>query len=125
MVFVNGVLLYDGDCGFCTRSAMFLRKRLRTPVEVLPWQSVDLAPLGVTAAQCAEAVQYVAGGRVSAGPAAVADVLRGARARLWRLAGWLLGRRPALVLAGPVYRWIARNRHRLPGGTVACELPRV
>ena len=27
------------------------------------------------------------------------------------------------ALAGVVYRWVARNRHRFPGGTPACAMP--
>ena len=26
------------------------------------------------------------------------------------------------ALARPVYRWVAQNRHRLPGGTAACQV---
>jgi predicted DCC family thiol-disulfide oxidoreductase YuxK len=26
-------------------------------------------------------------------------------------------------LAGVIYRWVARNRSRLPGGTPACAVP--
>jgi len=123
----DAVFLYDGDCGFCTRCAQFLRRRVRPPVPIMAWQAVDLTPLGVTAAQCAEAVQYVAGGRVSAGPVAIADLLRtvaGRRGLVWRRLGWVLARRPVVALAWPVYRWVARHRHRFPGGTAACELPR-
>jgi predicted DCC family thiol-disulfide oxidoreductase YuxK len=121
------VFLYDGDCGFCTRCAMVLQRRMRTPVPIVAWQSTDLAPLGVTAAQCSEAVRYVDGERVSAGPVAIADVLRTASRRRdvgWRVAGRLLGTRAVLPIAWPVYRWVARNRQRFPGGSAACELPR-
>lgn len=123
----QAVFLFDGDCGFCTRCAQFLRRRVPVPARIVSWQSVDLAPLDVSARECADAVQYVAGGRVSAGPAAIADLLRTARGRWalgWRIAGWLLARRPVLMLAWPAYRWVARHRHQFPGGTVACELPR-
>ena len=41
----------------------------------------------------------------------------------WRPLGRLLGLAPVRAAAWPVYRWIARNRHRLPGGTAACSLP--
>jgi predicted DCC family thiol-disulfide oxidoreductase YuxK len=119
-----GVFLYDGDCAFCTRCAVFLRRHVFTPVRVAAWQSVDLTPLGVTAEEAASAVQYIGVGRVSAGPVAIADLLRTASSRWWRLGGAVLGLRPVLWLAWPVYRLISANRHRLPGGTVACELPR-
>jgi predicted DCC family thiol-disulfide oxidoreductase YuxK len=117
------MFLYDGDCAFCTRCAVFLRRHVPTAERIVAWQAADLESLGVTAAQCAEAVQYVAPSRVSAGPVAVADLLRTARSRRWRIAGRVLGSRAALPVAWPVYRLIARNRHRLPGGTAACELP--
>lgn len=122
--------LFDGDCAFCSSCARFIERHIRTPVAVVAWQFADLDRLGVTEAQCAEAVQFVRGSPpapgVTAGPAAIADLLRastGAAGRLlWRPAGWLLGLRPVTALAWPVYRWVARNRHRLPGGTAACQV---
>jgi predicted DCC family thiol-disulfide oxidoreductase YuxK len=62
-----------------------------------------------------------AGGRITTGPEAIADFLRDAGA-LWRPLGAVLGQRPVLLVAWPVYRWISHNRHRLPGGTAACSL---
>jgi predicted DCC family thiol-disulfide oxidoreductase YuxK len=116
------VFLYDGDCGFCTRCATFLHRHVDTPAKIVAWRSVDLAPLGVTAQECASAVQFSSGGRVSAGPVAIADLLRTAANPGWRVAGRLLGLRPVLVLAWPVYRLVARYRHRLPGGTASCDI---
>ena len=41
---------------------------------------------------------------------------------LWRVAGYLL-RIPGINhLAKRVYYWIAKNRHRLPGGTPECSM---
>jgi predicted DCC family thiol-disulfide oxidoreductase YuxK len=123
----QAVFLFDGDCAFCTRCAQFLRRRVNTPVPIVAWQMIELRPLGVTAAQCQQAVQYVAGGRATAGPVAIADLLRtatGASGLLWRAAAAVLATRPALALGWPVYRWVARHRHRLPGGSATCELPR-
>jgi predicted DCC family thiol-disulfide oxidoreductase YuxK len=121
------VFLFDGDCGFCTRCAAFLHRRVPTPVRIAAWQAVDLQPLGITAAQCCQAVQYVAHGHVTAGPVAIADLLRtavGPRGLPWRLAGAVLARRPVVTLAWPVYAWVARHRHRFPGGSATCEIPR-
>jgi predicted DCC family thiol-disulfide oxidoreductase YuxK len=121
--------VYDGDCAFCSSCARFIERRIRTPARVEAWQRLDLAALGLTADACADAVQWVdADGGVAAGPVAIARLLRraeGLAGRLvWRPAGTVLGTRPALMLAWPGYRWVARNRHRLPGGTAACALPR-
>ena len=121
--------VYDGDCAFCSSCARFIERRVHTPALVSAWQHLDLAALGLTVDACADAVQWVgADGTVAAGPAGIARLLRAATGPsgrlLWRPAGAVLGTRPVLALAWPAYRWVARNRHRLPGGTAACALPR-
>lgn len=114
--------LYDGDCGFCTTTARWLGRRVVGRVLVVPWQRADLAALGVTAEQAREAVQWsAAGSPVLAGPDAVAALLRYGRAG-WPLVGRVLGARAVRPLAWPAYRWVARHRHRLPGGTPACAI---
>jgi predicted DCC family thiol-disulfide oxidoreductase YuxK len=117
------VFLYDGDCGFCTWSAGLVDRYIHSPVPVVAWQWADLTALGLTVAECQEAVQWVST-TTRSGPAAIAALLRTSTRRGWRLAGRALATRPAIALAWPVYRLIARNRHRLPGGTAACALPR-
>jgi predicted DCC family thiol-disulfide oxidoreductase YuxK len=129
----RSTFLYDGDCSFCSSCARFIERHIRTNIAIMPWQFADLDRLGLTAVQCEEAVQFVpampslAGPVASAGPVALGELLRassGVTGRLlWRPAGHLLRMRPILALAWPVYRWIARNRHRMPGGTAACALP--
>ncbi|HEY3010954.1 MAG TPA: DCC1-like thiol-disulfide oxidoreductase family protein [Micromonosporaceae bacterium] len=116
--------VYDGDCAFCTSCARFIERWIPTDAAVVPWQFVDLDALGLTVAECADAVQWVAAdGTVAAGPEAIALLLRDSRRQPWRMAGRLLGLRPVRALAWPAYRWVARNRHRLPGGTAACAVP--
>jgi predicted DCC family thiol-disulfide oxidoreductase YuxK len=115
--------VYDGDCAFCTRCAQFAQRRVPTPAAIVPWQRADLAALGLSVAACDQAVQWVEPGRSAlAGPEAIGALLRSSR-RGWSVVGRLLALRPVLGLAWPVYRWIARNRHRMPGGTAACVLP--
>jgi predicted DCC family thiol-disulfide oxidoreductase YuxK len=125
---VGPTFVYDGDCAFCSTCARFIDRRIHTPASVRAWQRLDLAALGLTADRCADSVQWVgADGDIAAGPAAIARLLRQAGGPsghlLWRPAGAVLATRPALALAWPAYRWVARNRHRLPGGTAACALP--
>ena len=120
------VLVFDGDCGMCTRSARFAARRLRPApdaYDVDPSQRLDLPSLGLTQAECDEALQWVAAdGRVSSGQDAVARMMLASR--LWaRPLGAALLLPGVNALAGVVYRWVARNRHRFPGGTPACEMP--
>ncbi|MGH9113655.1 MAG: thiol-disulfide oxidoreductase DCC family protein [Acidimicrobiales bacterium] len=117
------VFLYDGDCAFCTTCARFIEKRIPTSAEVTPWQFSDLGALGVTQTDAEAAVQWVAPGeRTVAGPEAIARLLVDAGS-FWRPLGRALDLAPVRWVAWPVYRLIARNRHRLPGGTAACSLP--
>ena len=128
------MFLYDGDCAFCTSCAHVIERRVPTRAEVVPWQHADLDALGVTRDAAEAAVLWISAGapgaapagsarRVDAGADAVARLLEDAGS-WWRAVGWVLGHPPVLWLARPVYRLVARNRHRLPGGTPACQLPR-
>jgi predicted DCC family thiol-disulfide oxidoreductase YuxK len=115
--------IFDGDCAFCSTCARFIERRMRTSAAVVAWQHADLDALGLTVAECEEGVQWVAAdGAVSAGPAGIGRLLVDAGS-YWRPLGWLLLAPPLSWLARPVYRLIARNRDKLPGGTAACALP--
>ena len=52
------VLVYDGDCGFCT-TCVDLLERIGPDAEIVAWQLTDLAELGITAERAADAVQLV------------------------------------------------------------------
>ncbi len=122
------VLVYDGDCGMCTRLAGFAVSRLRPrpprrTFAVAAWQHLDLASFGLTAQQCDQAVQWVdERGDTVAAQDAVARALLASRP-WWRPVGALLLVPGLHALAGWGYRWVARNRHRFPGGTPACSMP--
>ncbi|MBL1098417.1 thiol-disulfide oxidoreductase DCC family protein [Streptomyces coffeae] len=117
------VLVFDGDCGFCTTSVHFAERRLRPHCAFVPWQCADLQTLGVTQERAEHEVLWVTPtGTVYGGAQAVAKLLLSA-GRGWSLLGALLMLPPARWVAQGVYRLIAANRHRMPGGTAACALP--
>jgi predicted DCC family thiol-disulfide oxidoreductase YuxK len=115
------VLVFDGDCAFCTNCARFL-ERLRPEAEVVAWQLTDLAELGITAEQASDAVRWVeVDGTVSSGHEAIAAVLSTA-GPLWKIFGRLITLPGISWLAARAYRLVANNRYRLPGGTPACAV---
>ncbi len=130
----GAVLVFDGDCGFCTTSVTWLADRFPGSFAIAPYQRVDLDALGLTARECDEKVQWI--GDVTApvttraeGAAAVGRLLTvGGRARggavgvAARGLGTLALVRPTSYAAAIVYSWVAANRQRLPGGTPACAL---
>ncbi|MCI2419080.1 DUF393 domain-containing protein [Saccharopolyspora sp. K220] len=116
------VLIYDGDCGFCTRSAR-LAERLPVRMRIMPWQEADLASFRTTEDRARHEVLWVArSGRVFGGAAAVAELLKNSRMP-WPVPGWLISAPVLRLLAEGAYRWVAANRYRLPGATPACQLP--
>ena len=117
-------LLFDGDCAFCSSSIRWAQRHIKRLPRLVPYQFAELETLGLTVQQCQLAVQWVDADRhVSSAHDAVSQLLRYA-GKGWSVIGQAM-RLPGIHwLSGVVYRWVARNRHRLPGGTAACALPR-
>src|SRR6476659_5550942 len=118
----RGLLIFDGDCGFCTTSARFATRWVdrRHRYDVQPWQQVDLARHGLTEQDCIEAAQFVRpDGTVVAAHLAIAEALKHG-APLWRPLGHLVTLPGVRWVAGRVYTWVADHRYALPGGTPAC-----
>jgi predicted DCC family thiol-disulfide oxidoreductase YuxK len=115
------VLVFDGDCAFCTRSAHAL-ERLGPDAEIVAWQLTDLTELGITEEQASSAVQWVdTDGSVRSGHEAIAATL-GTAGPLWKASGRALTLPGLSWLAAQGYDLVAANRYRLPGGTPACAL---
>ncbi|WP_407561168.1 thiol-disulfide oxidoreductase DCC family protein [Streptomyces sp. 184] len=130
------LLLYDGDCGFCSGWADFGRRRFAPEVRFVPWQSVDVAAYGVPEERLLREVVLVgeadtgtgagpgAGGQAPpagppppgspppGGPMAIAGALRTGN-RAGRLVGRALAAGPVRGPAAAVYRLVSRNRYRL------------
>lgn len=116
MTATKGHLVYDADCGFCTRSAHWLDD---APVA---WHTVDLDAVQVTRAEADANAGWLVDGKVTAlGADAIARSLR-ARGGSAGLAGWAMTVPGIRALAHLVYPRIAANRHRMPGGTAACKV---
>ena len=118
------LLVFDGDCGFCTTWA-HRWQRWSGLDHVEPWQFLELEPLGLTEERCTTAVQWVAeDGAVSSAEDAVIAALRH-QGGTWAVLGRMLALPGVHALAGVLYRLIAKYRYRLPGSTPACRLPQV
>lgn len=111
-----GQLVYDADCGFCTRSATWL-----DPAPVA-WHTLDLAAVGATQEQADANAGWLVDGRITLlGAPAIGAALR-AKGGGARVLGWAMAVPGIRGLAGLVYPRIAANRHRMPGGTAACRI---
>lgn len=116
----SGTLVFDGDCRICSTLARASARILGPRGRVVPFQRADLAALGLTRDQAAQAVWWVdAGGHRARGHVAAARALVAADG-VWAALGRALDGPVLGPAAARVYAWVARNRHRLPGGTPAC-----
>lgn len=117
------VLVYDGDCGFCTTSVRFAERWIRPRCEITAWQFAELDALGATRERAAYEVLWITpDGTVYGGAQAVTRILLSAGSG-WSVLGAILRLPPLCWVADGVYRLIANNRERMPGGTAACALP--
>ena len=118
------ILIFDGDCAFCTTTATLAKRWLHLE-SVEAWQMLDLEPLGLTPQECGDALQWVdTDGVVSSAERAVVAALKHAGIPCSML-GNTLSLPGIRELSGYAYRWVARNRDRLPGGTPACRSSQV
>lgn len=113
------VLLYDGDCGFCTRWALWAHRK-GADVEFQPCQEAKTlrAALGIPEARCQETAIYVDDAGMKTHQDAVNAVLRripGGKGFGWRTLGRMGGAPGLRALGGVGYRWVAKNRHRFHG----------
>lgn len=116
------VMLHDADCGFCAQCARLV-PRLGCRIRVASLQSEDLLALGVDPERAiVEMPVVLSTGRVAWGHQAWAEILLTGPLPL-RVIGRVLGARVMRRPAAAVYRWVAGNRHRMPGGSAACALP--
>ena len=120
--FDKPVLIFDGDCGFCTRSVNVF-KRLPVDAEVTAYQFADLEAYGTTEERASHEVLWVDhSGRIHGGAQAIARLLLSAGG-IYAVAGMLMRTPPLRWIAAGVYRLVANNRQKMPGGTAACALP--
>ncbi len=108
-----GMLIYDGDCGFCTATARWAERRLSDNYQVVPSQQADLDTLGLTDEDVVRSAWWI-------GPdgtrwdehRSIAGALR-AMSGPWPTIGQLLMLGPISWLARAMYRLVANNRYRI------------
>lgn len=124
----RGLLLFDGDCGICTKMAARaagIDRQRRFRIE--PYQAFSdeqLAPHGLSHASCNRAIKLIrANTKVSSGAFAVNRFLMPYAP--WKfLLPWAYLLFPALIVEAVGYWIIARNRHRISRwmGLDACKI---
>lgn len=118
------VLIFDGDCGFCTTTANWIKKNSKVALEIAPYQWTELGQYGLTTEEAAAKVQVVVGDKVFAGHYCMSKLILIQPNVLLKLVGAVMVLPGLDSISARVYEWIAANRQKLPGGTPACKLPK-
>jgi predicted DCC family thiol-disulfide oxidoreductase YuxK len=120
----QGLLIFDGDCSFCTTSVRWVQRILPAPPATTPYQWTELESYGLTLKEAQSRVWLVTPTARFGGHHAVSAMLRYQPAAAFRFVGWLMVIPPWSWAAGTGYALIARFRDRLPGGSPACQMKR-
>jgi len=120
------VLIYDGDCKFCQLSLEFGIRHMKIFPLYVAFQKIEPSSFGLTEKQVRSEIWLVDNGPDQnlrlGGHLAAAAILQMQANLFYRVAGFLMKTPPTSWLARVTYRWIARNRHRLPGGSKVCKI---
>jgi predicted DCC family thiol-disulfide oxidoreductase YuxK len=121
----HGMLIFDGDCGFCTSSAEWISRGWSPGFEAVAWQHLGtdrLKSLGLTIRDTEGAAWWVDDtGGLFRGHRAIAKGLHSCRG--WKgTLGAALDLPPLSWFSAAIYPVVARYRYRLPGGTAACRV---
>lgn len=117
----ESVLIFDGDCAFCSSSARLLKKLTKNRIAIEPFQFLPLHDYDLNQELTSKAVYYVTKTENFVAARAIARALIDSRTP-WAIAGFLMNLPVVVSFAELVYYWVAKNRHRLPGGTPECAL---
>ncbi|MGH7867232.1 MAG: thiol-disulfide oxidoreductase DCC family protein [Candidatus Dormibacteraceae bacterium] len=117
------LLIYDGDCSFCSLCAMWVGHRVPRSTRIIASQSMDnLAEHGLTERDASSAAYWIdTSGRPWRGARGIARALM-AIGGVWKFVG--------AIMDAPIVRWfsaagyltIVKFRRRLPGGSLACRI---
>ena len=115
------VLIYDGDCAFCTLWVNRLRSWLPAFPEARTSQSISLDSYVLTKDDVERYAWYITSSHQYAGHLAASALLRAQPQFGLRFLGSLLTTWPISWIAAGVYAFVSRFRHTLPGGTPSCD----
>jgi len=119
------LLIYDGECGFCTASARWVAQQFRHGESARPWQLLGEAAMkefGLAIADVESAAWWISrDGTRHRGHRAIAHALLSG-GTLRRTVGHVVLMPPGSWAAAVAYRLVVRWRHHLPGATPACRV---
>jgi predicted DCC family thiol-disulfide oxidoreductase YuxK len=116
----SALLIYDGDCAFCKQSLRWAIDTLPEFCRYVAFQKVNYSEFGLSESDVRSQVWLVDDSLRLGGQKAVAWLFRQQSHLGWRVIGSVI--QIFNPISALVYKWVAKNRHRLPGGTAECVI---
>lgn len=121
----GSILIFDGDCRFCTSVAAWSARRFRHGEKAEAWQLLDVGVLryhDLSKSDVEGAAWWVDdSGLRERGHRAVGRALY-ADGGFWKILSWFVLTPPTSSIAAGIYKVVVRWRYKLPGGTAACRV---
>lgn len=118
----KSLLIFDGDCAFCTKCVLWGTSNLAEFPSAKAFQTINPVDYGLSDADVRKSVWAITDSQVLSGARAVAWILKIQPNSTWRALGNFIDFCPIRPLAALIYRVVAMNRHRMPGATDNCRV---
>lgn len=123
---IEAVFIFDPDCGFCNKYVAFVSSfpSFALSARPVPYNEANLSRFGLNERQCQQAAQWVLEtGTVRAGSDAIAESLIATRSPILSIVGRIIRAGVVRPFFQAGYRWVARHRALMPGGSSQCNVP--
>lgn len=122
---IHKMIIFDGDCGICTKLSQYAEKKIKQHIDVLPFAStnIDELPEGIDDNLAVKTVIYIKNSDYFIRSRAVFEILK-IMPGLWKIPGYLFSNKFFSIIFDPFYNLVARNRARISTwfGLDACKI---
>jgi len=116
------LVIYDGDCAFCSTAARFAQRKVAPTLSYSPYQRTDLTKYGISTVEAQSSLKFVkTNGEVVSAQKAVSQIMKCGNS-FWKAFGVITELPGINLLAALGYKLTAKYRHKLPGGTPTCKM---
>jgi predicted DCC family thiol-disulfide oxidoreductase YuxK len=118
------IIIFDGDCGICNRTQMWIKKNDKSgKFDIHPYQFFDYKSFDLNESDVSSSVYLFKNEKKYCRSAAVFQILK-ELSFPWNIIGSVLSNSVFVFLLNPVYDIISRNRSRISGvlGLNSCKL---
>lgn len=118
------IILFDGDCGICNKTQMWILKKDKSGrFDIHPYQFFDYKMLGLTEEEVSSSVYLIKNDKKYKKSKAVFEILKSLPG-IYGIMGFLLSNPVIVFLSNPFYNIIARNRAKISKffGLDSCKL---